>query len=759
MTVKEYTPAFRPENIPAELKALKRWAPWRARVNKATGKVDKVPLISTAKPDEWLTFDEAEAWRAREGLPGAGIVTTGHDDLLMLDIDKCLDDRGRPNALAQAAMDAFPGYWEATPSGSGLRGASWGRLAGGDFLNHDIGLEAYCGSAARFLTMTGDEYVLSDREVRQALPAALEWLEGQRPAKRVKVPEVPMPELLAEADLPLLDDLNLEPVAYRFLAEGDEGEDGSKTLFQAAIGLYKCGLDDAQVLSILFMNDHALALAHRHRRENDDKALDYLWRHHCLPARAKASRPVTPEDFEDLGPGDPDEDEIRRLARLTKKEYDRERKKAAEQMGIRTSVLDDEVKAARKRMSGKARPAGFMLGEDDRVINNMTNNLTACRDPKLIGMELAFDAFRDEIVRRDPEGGEWRAFGDCDYAEIRERLDGLDFSSTSIELVRSAVSKVAEERKMDSAIEWLDGLRWDGVPRIAGFMHAYFGCADDDYSRAVSLYTWTALAGRILEPGCQADMAPVWISPEGRLKSSMAAAMAPCREMYTEIALSDKDTDLSRKMRGCAIAEMSDLAGMKSRESEHTKQLITRRYENWTPKFKEFNTRFPRRLIFIGTTNEDRFLVSQTGNRRFLPIHIGKGDIAALRRDHTQLWAEAAAVFTAEGVVWAEAEALGRARHTDHMVLDDWQEVLEQWLDAPQEAFDNLETDVPHLLNSDVPELTNRFILEKCFQVKPDQWRWHMGHRVTKLMENLGFEQKKTRFGKKTMMVWKRVPQ
>lgn len=85
----------------------------------------------------------------------------------------------------------------------------------------------------------------------------------------------------------------------------------------------------------------------------------------------------------------------------------------------------------------------------------------------------------------------------------------------------------ADEQPFDSAITWLNGLEWDGVPRIECFYHTHFGTADTPYTRAVSMYMWTALAGRVLEPGIKADMVPILVGPQGCGKSSGVEALSP----------------------------------------------------------------------------------------------------------------------------------------------------------------------------------------------------------------------------------------
>lgn len=336
-------------------------------------------------------------------------------------------------------------------------------------------------------------------------------------------------------------------------------------------------------------------------------------------------------------------------------------------------------------------PPKFKRDKKGAIEATIGNCLMALRATHYSGMVIRKDNFKDAIMFAPPGGNQWMTFGDDDYTSLRESLERRGFKPIGREIIRDAVGLVARDNQFDSAIEWLGQQHWDGVSRVESFLTVYLGVADSPYTRAVSRYIWTALAGRALVPGIKTDMVPILVGGQGLRKSTAVAALSPHEEYFAEFNLADRDADMSRKMRGRLVGEIGELRGLHTKDLESIKSFLTQTHEKWTPKFKEFETTFARRLVFFGTTNQDEFLADITGNRRFLPfrpvgtIRDQDGrwmiDTDAIVRDRDQLWAEGAAMFAASGVAFADAEFLAESVHEEHVITDPWAESVTDWLD------------------------------------------------------------------------------
>ena len=349
-----------------------------------------------------------------------------------------------------------------------------------------------------------------------------------------------------------------------------------------------------------------------------------------------------------------------------------------------------------------------------KIVASTDNIIMALERPDICGGRIGYDEFTDELMvdegvqsaagkDKDKFRGDaqWRRFEHTDYTKMKRRLEnkGQSFMAIQRAEMKECVMAVgaSDEARIDSAKLWLGGLpAWDGVSRVGTFCSQYWGTQDTEYTRAVANYLWTALAGRVVQPGIKADMAPILVGHQGELKTSVVNALVPAEDYFCEISFHEKEDDLIRLMKGTLVAEIAELKGLNSRDAETIKAFVVRRYEKWVPKYQEIAVRYPRRTMFIGTTNDTEFLADPTGNRRWLPMNAGEragvgcvADVEGLKRDRDQLWAEGLYMFTgsgegvggrAGGIAWREAERLAVSEHGQFAVHHPWEDKIAEWV-------------------------------------------------------------------------------
>lgn len=386
-------------------------------------------------------------------------------------------------------------------------------------------------------------------------------------------------------------------------------------------------------------------------------------------------------------------------------------------------------------------------GQFAPTLLNITQILAMPAMPK-----LAHDTFRGEVMIAPAGTDEWRSVDDVVVTRLMMDFERMGFAPISVEYMRRAIDEVGARQQFDSAVKWLDSLEWDGTPRIDTFFPVYAGTEDDPYTRSVSSYLWTGLAGRALVPGIKADMVPVMISPQGRQKTSAVMALVPHPDFYVEVSLLDRDADAARLMRGKLIGEIAELKGFGVKDFASVNAFITRTHEQWIPKFKEYAITFPRRLLFVGTHNRKQFLEDDTGNRRWLPVDIARLDRDAVERDRLQLWAEGRDRFKASGIAWRDAELLATARHVVHTVTDSWEVNIERWLgEAPTPEAGQPPPPPPELRSFHIAE-----VLRGALQMPPERMNKSAEMRASRVLRAMGFEVASVREGEKVLRRWKK---
>jgi predicted P-loop ATPase len=243
-----------------------------------------------------------------------------------------------------------------------------------------------------------------------------------------------------------------------------------------------------------------------------------------------------------------------------------------------------------------------------------------------------------------------------------------------------AIMSLAYENGYDPILDQLKlaQSKWDGKKRLDTWVIKYLGVPDTPLNRVIGRLILVAAARRARQPGCKWDIIIVLEGPEGTNKSSAIRILAGDAFFSDQHILGKDDKTVQEQLCGIWMHECADLTGLRKAETEHVKAFASRQVDRARPAYGRVLTKQPRRCIEWATTNDDTYLQSQTGNRRFWPMVCGVIDLNALLRDRQQLLGEAAH-YEAEGesiVLDQKLWSTMRVEQEQRRVKDAWEYLL-----------------------------------------------------------------------------------
>jgi len=262
----------------------------------------------------------------------------------------------------------------------------------------------------------------------------------------------------------------------------------------------------------------------------------------------------------------------------------------------------------------------------------------------------------------DAAGEEYpRIWRDTDDTELTIWLNqqGLNCSEKQI---RSVVISVAFKNPYDDLVNYLEGIDWDGVPRIDNWLKSYcYAEGPEEYLTAVGSKWLIGAAARGLNPGVKCDTILVLEGTQGRKKSSMLSTLAVNDKWFKDGLSHIGHKDAKQELLGHWIVEISELEAMSKAEVGNIKEFISCRNDKFRPPYGRTVQEFPRRCAMAGTFNPTGtgYLKDSSGGRRFWPVTVERDiDLTALERDRDQLWAEAVVRYKQGDKWWIEDKTI-----------------------------------------------------------------------------------------------------
>lgn len=268
-------------------------------------------------------------------------------------------------------------------------------------------------------------------------------------------------------------------------------------------------------------------------------------------------------------------------------------------------------------------------------------------DPALKGkFALNLFANRGEVLGALPwqKDTKRRLWSDTDSNGLYWYLERM-WGITQRGNIDSALDIHAATHAFNEVQNYINGLTWDGVPRLDTLLIEYLGAKDTAYNRAVCRKSFTGAIARAMTPGCKYDTMLILAGPQGIGKSTLLDKMS--RGWFNDSIRTFEGKEASELLQGVWLVEIAELDAFRRTDIARIKQFLSLKADRYRAAYGRHVKELPRCCVFFGTCNEMEFLQDTTGNRRFWPVDVG--EIPSTKSvffdltDETidQLWAEA----------------------------------------------------------------------------------------------------------------------
>jgi len=279
-----------------------------------------------------------------------------------------------------------------------------------------------------------------------------------------------------------------------------------------------------------------------------------------------------------------------------------------------------------------------------------------------------------------------------DYSGIRNYIESI-YGITGAQKIEDSISLEFEKNKYHPVVDYLEGLKWDGIARIDTLLINLFGAEDNIYTREAIRKWLVGGVARVMQPGVKFELVLVLVGAQiqGAGKSSFLRALG--RQWFSDSFSTLQGKESFEQLQGAWIIEMAEMAGLKNAEVESIKHFISKQDDTFRPAYGRTPETFLRQCIFGASTNKVGFLKDPSGGRRFMPIDTKPVQLVdnpalleflASPETINQVWAEAFTLYKAKEPLYLSrpAEAIASVEQMKHSETDERKGLIEHYMNT-----------------------------------------------------------------------------
>jgi hypothetical protein len=595
------------------LKKLPVWVNWK--LEERDGKKTKVPYnpktggkAQSNNSDTWADFNFAQSKSADYN--GIGFMFA--DGICGIDIDN-KTSKPELDRQAEAIIKLMDTYTEKSPSGTG-----WHLIFKCDiskiptingklddkyyFKNPHNDLECYFpGLTNRYFTYTGE--AINDKNIEDRTEQILIFIENymlKENFKKKKNPEWEQSERISAADISdidIIDKIRQSKQGYKFSALFDRGDTSAYNNDNSAA-------------------DEALCCILAWWLQGDFNEIDYYFRQSRLYRdkweRADYRTNTINKAIDSCGGG----------FYTPKNPVGRPKKESR----FKSKVIDETPEVTTQDiidMYGE-------LGDGQVTIAGIALYLHAK------GISVKYN----EITRKDEFHGNINKYK---AEHIKNDIPAAVYNDLKLMLqkcpkgdVFDFIKVISNRNAYNPVLGLIEGGKWDGVDRLPDLYCIMRIKPDDNLShRLIYKWLWQNISMARNENGKYgSDGLLVLQGKQGIGKTTFARKMALNDDWFADgLHLNFSDKDTTRRATSVWIGELGEISRTFKSDIDALKAFITTPRDIYRLPYGHADEELSRRTSFIGTCNDEHYLIDETGNRRFWTVPITeKIDLPALKQ-------------------------------------------------------------------------------------------------------------------------------
>ena len=233
----------------------------------------------------------------------------------------------------------------------------------------------------------------------------------------------------------------------------------------------------------------------------------------------------------------------------------------------------------------------------------------------------------------------------------------LELKGCNSAKIARLLNVIATRNKVNPIRTMIENTAWDGKDRLEE-IYTMFGIEETDTMSRTLFRKWSmqAIAGLYNEyqSPFSLDIVLVFQGAQGIAKTRFFEHLAMNHMYFGEgYTIDTRNKDDIIQVTSNWIVELGEIGSTMRKDVDSLKAFLTKSMDEYRSPYGRASLKYPRKTSFVGTVNDEKYLIDETGNRRFGTIPIKAGihlnyETQIRTFDSLQFWSQIYNIVQAE---------------------------------------------------------------------------------------------------------------